>query len=166
MPTTNPKMGAIRESIRQSYDELNTLLNGPVGALYAEKLYQKPTENEWTIMETLAHIAEMVPYWTIEITKLAAQPGQQFGRTFEDQTRLAALREHGRDSLAQIRAALSGSYAYFDALIGQIDDSDLELTGCHIRSGEHTIEWFIHECIIKHLQEHVLQIRECLARVE
>ena len=90
---TNPKVAAIRLNLRQSYEKLGFLLDGPVEKLSAEKLSQEPVENEWTIMENLAHIAEMLPYWAGEVAKLVAQPGQKFGRTMEDQGRLSALRE-------------------------------------------------------------------------
>ena len=32
-----------------------------------EKLYQRPAENEWTLMENIAHIIEFMPYWGNEI---------------------------------------------------------------------------------------------------
>ena len=165
MSTANPKVAAMRAQIRQSYDELSALLDGPVGALYAEKLYQAPTENEWTVMENLAHIVEFLPYWANEAAKLVAQPGQPFGRTMEDADRLAALREHGHDSLVQARAALPTSYAHLDQVLSQLHDSDLALTGHHSRRGEKTLEWFIEEFVVKHLSDHVAQIRACLASI-
>jgi uncharacterized damage-inducible protein DinB len=165
MSIVNPKVAAIGQSTKQSYDKLNALLDGPISKLHAEKLYQRPTENAWTLMETLAHIAEMVPYWSDEIAKLVEQPGQQFGRTVENEVRLTAVREHGRDSLAHMRAALSGSYAHFDMVLSQLNDSDLQRTGQHFSRGEQTLEWFFEEFIVKHLREHVEQIQESLARV-
>ena len=165
MSTANPKVAAIREQIRQSYNELNTLLNGPVGALYAEKLYQTPTENEWTVMENLAHIVEFLPYWSDEAAKLVIQPGRKFGRTRDDEGRQAALREHGHDSLAQIRAALPMSYAHLDDVLSKLNDRDLELTGHHPSRGEQTLAWFIEEFMIKHLRDHAAQIKECLEAI-
>ena len=141
------------------------MLDGPIGTLYAEKLYQAPTENEWTVMENLAHIAEFPPDWASEVAKLVAKPGQPFGRTMEDAGRLAALREHGRDSLQQVRAALPNSYARLDQVLAQLSDGDLALTGHHTRRGEQTLEWFIEEFIVKHLHDHVVQIRECLQAI-
>ena len=166
MSTANPKIAAIRQQIKQSYSELNALLDGPVGVLYAEKLYQTPTENEWTVMENLAHIVEFMPYWSDEVAKLVAQPGRNFGRTMDDEGRQAALREHGHDSLVQLRAALPGSYAHLDEVFSKLNDSDLALTGQHSRYGEKPLEWFIVEFIVKHLHDHVVQIRECLALVQ
>lgn len=166
MSTANPKVTTIRQQVGQSYNELNALLDGPVGTLYAEKLYQTPTENEWTVMESLAHIVEFMPYWSDEIAKLVAQPGRNFGRTMDDEGRQSALREHGHDSLAQLRAALPASYAHLDEVFSKLNDSDLESTGHHSRYGAKTVEWFTEEFITKHLHDHVVQIKECLALVQ
>ncbi len=166
MATANPRVAAIRQSAQQSYQALNELLDGPVGTLYAEKLYQEPAENEWTVMENLAHIVEFMPYWAAEITKLVAQPGQNFGRVASDEGRLAALREHRRDSLAQARAALPGSYTRLDEVLSSLRDGDLELTAHHVRYGEHILEWFIGEFVTEHLHSHVMQIAECLRAIK
>lgn len=163
---TNPKVAAIRRNLRQSYEELGFLLDGTLGKLSAEKLYQKPAEKEWTIVENLAHIAEMLPYWAGEVAKLVAQPGQQFGRTMEDQSRLSALREHGHDHLVQIQSVLPGSYTHLDEVLSRLQDSDLALTGHHPRRGEQTLAWLIEEFLTKHLHDHVVQIRECLLAIE
>lgn len=162
MSTTNPNIIAIRQSVKQSYTDLQALLEGPVGTLYATKLYQTPTENEWTIMENLAHIVEFMPYWGEEVAKLVAQPGRNFGRTMQHEGRQAALREHGRDTLEQARAALPSSYAHLDEILSRLQDRDLELTGQHVKLGERTLAWFVREFITEHLHNHVLQIKACL----
>ena len=166
MTTANSKVAAIRQNVQNSYAELNALLDGPISARFAGKLYQTPTENEWSVMESLAHIVEFMPYWAGEAKKLVAQPGQNFGRTMQDEGRLAALRTHGHDTLVQAREALPGSYARLDEILAGLRDSDLELTGRHARYGEHTLEWFINEFITEHLHNHVVQLRECLAAIE
>lgn len=165
MSVDNPKVAVIRQSIKQSYTNLNELLNGPVGALYATKLYQKPTENEWTIMENLAHIVEFMPYWGNEVAKLVARPGQNFGRTAQDEGRERSLREHGHDTLRQAQEALPGSYEQLDTILSRVNDQDLELTGHHVKFGERTLEWFIDGFIVEHLREHVVQIKECLEAI-
>src|SRR5437016_13910144 len=109
--TNNPKVEEICRSVQSSYDELNQLIADRLATLDPAKLYQQPAENEWTIMENLAHIVEFMPYWANEIEKLEAAPGQNFGRTMQDAGRLQAINEHGSDDLEQIRATLPGSYA-------------------------------------------------------
>ena len=165
MTTANPKVAALRRSVQDSYAELNALLDGPISTHFSTKLYQTPTENEWSIMESLAHIVEFMPYWAGEVEKLVARPGQNFGRTMQDEGRLAALRDHGHDTLAQAREALPGSYARLDAVLSALQDSDLELTGRHVKYGERTLAWFIDEFITRHLHSHVVQLRTCLEAI-
>lgn len=166
MATADPKVAAIRQSVARSYAELNELLDGPIAALFDTRLYQTPTENEWSIMENLAHIAEFMPYWGGEVEKLVEHPGQNFGRTMQHEGRLSALREHGHDTLTQAKAALPGSYARLDEVLSHLRDSDLALTGQHVKFGERTLEWFIGEFITEHFHSHLAQLRACLAAVE
>ncbi len=156
----NPKAEAIRESVRTSYDELIQLFDGPLTHVIASKLYQTPAENEWTIMQNLAHIVEFMPFWAGEVEKVLAEPGCVFGRTHEDIGRLLGISEHEMDSLSKIKAALPGSYAKLHEALGKLQDSDLELTGKHVRYGDKSIGWLIDEFITAHLSGHVEQIRK------
>src|SRR5215467_10063502 len=126
-PMNNPKVAEIRRSVQSSYDELNLLIADHLTALDPAKLYQQPAENEWTIMQSLAHVVEFMPYWANEIEKLVAAPGQNFGR------------------------ALPSSYAHLEQVLGKLKDSDLELTGHHPRFGDKTLAWFIEDFVTHHL---------------
>lgn len=160
--SANPKVEAIRLSVRKSYDELNQLIDGPLARLDRSKLYEAPAENEWTIMQNLAHIVELMPYWAGEIEKVVNAPGETFGRTQQDEGRLRAISEHGADSLEEVKAALPGSYARLDEVLGSLRDSYLELIGKHVRYGEKSLEWVIEEFVTNHLRGHVEQIKGCL----
>src|SRR6266516_5220681 len=157
MSTTpaNPNIKAMRESVQKSYVELQWLIDGPLTSLETSKLYKIPAENEWTIMQNLSHIVEFMPYWASEIEKLVAAPGQNFGRTMQHEGRMRAVNEHGRDSLAQIKEALPGSYLRLEEVLGRLKDSDLELTGRHVKFGEQSLEWFIEDFVTGHLSSHV-----------
>jgi hypothetical protein len=167
MSTTpaNPNVEAIRENVRNSHAELQQLIDGPLASLDMSKLYQSPAENEWTIMQNLAHIVEFMPYWAGEIEKLVAEPGRNFGRTAQDGGRLRGISEHAKDSLASIKAALPVSYARLDEVLGNLKDSDLELTGKHVRYGEKPLGWFIEDLVTDHLSGHEEQIKRCLELV-
>ncbi len=164
--STNPKVEKILLSVHNSYAELVRLVEGPLTALDAEKLYVSPTVNEWTIMQNLSHTVEFMSYWANEIEKLVASPGQNFGRTMQHEGRIRAINEHGRDNLTQIKEALPGSFAHLERVLGSLKDSDLELTGRHIKFGEKSLDWFITEFVTQHLSDHVDQIKACLAKVE
>ncbi len=90
----NPNVQDIRQSVAASYKELQQLLQGRLTLLPANKLYETSIEGEWTLMESLAHIIEFMPYWGDEIVKLVAQPGQNFGRTHKDEARIQAIKDH------------------------------------------------------------------------
>ena len=161
----NPEVDAIRENVRNSYTALNQLIDGPLAILDASKLYESPAENEWTIMQNLAHIVEFMPYWASEIEKLVAEPGSNFGRTPEDVGRLQGISEHEMASLSKIKQALPGSYQRLDEVLRKLKDSDLELTGKHVRYGEKPLDWLIEEFLTNHLKGHVEQIKSSIASV-
>ena len=158
----NPNIEAIRESIRSSNASLHQLIDGPLAGIDAKQLYQSPAENEWTIMQNLAHIVEFMPYWASEIEKLLAEPGRDFGRTPQDVGRLQGISEHEMDNLKGIKAALPVSYARLDETLRSLKDSDLELTGKHVRYGEKTLDWFLEDVVTNHLSGHVEQSKRCL----
>ena len=163
--TDNPKVEEIRRNVQSSYAELNQLIAEHLATLDPAKLYLQPAENEWTIMESLAHIVEFMPYWANEIEKLVAAPGQNFGRTMQHAGRLQAIKELGSDDLERIRAALPGSYARLAQVLGELNDSDLALTGHHSRFGDQTLAWFIKDFVTHHLTSHLEQLNQCLEAV-
>jgi uncharacterized damage-inducible protein DinB len=159
---SNPKVATIRQDVQQSYDALNQLIDGPLSQLPSDKLYQSPGNNEWTIMENLAHIVEFMPYWGNEIARLVAQPGQNFGRVQQDERRLKAIRDHAHDSLPQIKALLPASHARLQEVLASLQDSDLQLTAVHSRYGEKPLEWFMEDFVTSHLRAHLVQMRAAL----
>ena len=159
---SNLKVAAIQQDIQQSYDALIRLIDGPLSQTPSEKLYESPGNDEWTIMENLAHIVEFMPYWGDQIAKLVAHPGQNFGRVQQDERRLKEIRDHAHDSLAQIKAILPPSHASLQAVLATLHDSDLELTGVHSRYGEKPLAWFMEEFVTGHLRAHLVQMQAAL----
>jgi uncharacterized damage-inducible protein DinB len=165
MSSENPKIAEIQRSVADSYRQITQLVDERLVKLSPEQLYQAPAENEWSVMQSLAHIVEIMPYWADEVAKLVKAPGQKFGRVLTDENRLRAIDEHGRDSLAEAQAALPGSYAHLQNVLAGLTDADLTRTGVHSRYGEKSLEWFIQEFITDHLKNHITQLDECLAVV-
>ncbi len=164
MTTTpaNPKIEAICQSVQHSYTALNELIDGPLAKLDPQKLYEAPAENEWTIMQNLAHVAEFMPYWANEVAKLVAHPGQNFGRVMTDERRLKFISDHEHDALPQIHDLLPERYAQLEKVLSSLKDSDLELTGIHTRYGEKSLDWFIEDFVTKHMSDHVVQLKEAM----
>jgi uncharacterized damage-inducible protein DinB len=161
----NPEVEAILLSVQRSYTQLMALIDGPLTALDPRNLYTAPVKGEWSIQQNLAHIAEFMPYWAEEISKLLASPGQNFGRTQQDAARLQAIEQHGQDSLAQVREALPRSYARLQAVLEHLHDSDLQVSGLHSKFGEMSLAWIIEDFVTRHLINHLEQIKIALADV-
>ncbi len=159
----NSQVAQIRQSVRSSYQRIQQLLDGPLTTLDMEKLYQPAPPGEWSLMENIAHIIEIMPYWGNEIAQLVAAPGQNFGRTHQHEGRLRAIAEHGKDSLAQAKAALPGSYEHLDRILSTLKDSDLALQGHHSRYGDRDLAWFIHEFVTQHLDSHIEQMERAIS---
>ncbi len=162
----NPNVQAIRQSVTTSYKELQQLLQEQLVHLPTQKLYETSIEDEWTLMESLAHIIEFMPYWGDEIVKLVAQPGQNFGRTHKDAARNQAIENHKQDTLNETEHALERSYQYLDKALSTLKDSDLELKGHHSKFGDQTLAWFIKDFVTDHLTNHLEQMNRCLAALE
>lgn len=159
---SNPRVAVILQDLQQSYDALNRLMDGPLAQLPPERLYESPGNDEWTIMENLAHIVEFMPYWGDQIAKLVVEPGRNFGRVQQDERRLKAIRDHAHDSLAHIKSLLPPGYTYLQDVLENLRDSDLQLTGVHSRYGEKPLAWFIQEFVTEHLRAHLSQMQAAL----
>ena len=159
---SNSRVAAIQRDMQQSYDALIRLIDGPLAQIPPEKLYESPGNDEWTIMENLAHIVEFMPYWGDQIAGLVAHPRQNFGRVQQDERRLKEIRDHAHDSLAQIKALLPPSHARLQAVLANLHDSDLQLTGVHSRYGEKPLASFMEDFVTGHLRAHLVQMQAAL----
>jgi hypothetical protein len=123
-------------------------------------------EASWGPPEVLAHLAEMFPYWyhQIGLVVAAADGPIAFGRTQEDASRLAAI-EHDRSLPAsvlfdRIDAAID-PYAGF---LAGLSDVQATTTGLHPTRDEIAIPVMLENLVVGHLEGHVVQLRETLAR--
>ncbi len=162
----NSKIEEIRQKTADFYAGLTQLLDNQIVQLEPAKLYIYPADGEWSIMQLLAHINEIMPYWADEVEKLVAKPGQNFGRVMSDETRLKAVSDFGEIELNQARATLPTNYIRLYTVLSQLKDSDLALTGTHSRYGQRGLDWFIQEFVTGHLHNHLNQLRACVDTVQ
>lgn len=76
------------QRLEQVYEQLATLLNQPN---VVQCLRTTPGENEWSALEVMGHIIEMIPYWLDHCHRLIAAAPPRFGRTLDSQERLAGV---------------------------------------------------------------------------
>ena len=145
--------------LRQSQQSLLDILSQADEQL----LYQRKDEQEWTLAENLAHVAEARTFFVAEARKALASPGATIGRTVSHPGRLQTIIDHGQDGREQIAERLEASYAQVLQLLEQMSQDDLQTTGTHVKYGIQTLAEFIDHFIVEHDQNHVQQA-QALAR--
>src|SRR5687768_6792239 len=93
--------------LERVYEEVARLLRDPA---VASRLRAAPGKDEWSAMQALGHMTEMIPYWLSHCRVLIAATGEPptFGRTPGSPERLAGV-AHGAAAepdalLAQLRS--------------------------------------------------------------
>ena len=128
--------------------------------------YGAEPESDWGPKEVLAHVAEMVPYWLgqIEAVLAARADGVPFGRVATDPERIDRI---GRDRAlpaGELFDRIDRALADAVALQGRLDSAARARRGTHSRLGEMTTEAIVERFIVGHLEEHVRQLEETVAR--
>jgi uncharacterized damage-inducible protein DinB len=140
---------------------VNRLLED-IQRLPADVLYRAPEPGEWPVMSTLAHLAELLPYWAHQAENIARDPGAPFGRLHDDPQRIGAVEQHGRDSLdavvPRIRASLDECVRALRALPAEA----WAAAGMHPNRGSMTVEQLVDSFLVKHAEEHASQTQATL----
>lgn len=136
------------------------------GANDLANMYVKPSAEEWSVIEDLAHVAEFPPYWTKEMLKVIQNPGTAFGRTHADPARIAAVADHAQDDLETVLARLENARKETIEMLLTINDEEWEKTGVHSTRGEMNLHQIMERFITTHLREHVQQAKDALQAVK
>jgi hypothetical protein len=123
-------------------------------------------EASWGPPETLAHVAELLPYWTGEIERVLDGPSDAgavpFGRTGEDAQRLGVLE---RDRSLPPRELFSRIDAGTERLAQRLEtlgEAAGARLGVHRTVGQLTVAGIAARFVAGHLEEHVVQLRAVL----
>lgn len=139
-----------------------------VGGIPCEQQERVSKPGGWSIVQVLAHVAELLPYWSHQARAVAGRlfDDQPFGRTHDDPDRIAAVEAHAHDDvgaiLPRIRAALTEAAADVRA----IPAAAWRRTGRHARRGEMTVEQLVDQFLVEHLEEHTQQVEAMLRDAE
>jgi hypothetical protein len=132
--------------------------------------YGTEPESDWGPKEVLAHVAEMIPFWSGEIDRIVGAPTAAdpvpFGRMASDPNRIERI---GRDRAlpaAELFDRIEGGSAASAARFSAFDAADLDRRGLHPRVGEMTIPAIVERFLVVHLEEHVDQLDGIVERRE
>jgi len=141
-------------------EQLAALLNQPE---VARRLRAAPGENEWSAMQVLGHVVEMLPYWLNHCRGLiaAAEP-PQFGRTLDAPERLAGVDHGATGTPDELLRLLNDEVQTTARAIRQMSVAERSKKGLHLRRGEMTVADVIEVFIVAHAEDHLAQVRAAL----
>lgn len=154
-PIAAPGEAAAGELERLAHDLLVCL-----APARAERRYVPPAAEGWSAIQVLAHAVEFIPYWTGQAATVAARDDagdRPFGRTHDDPTRIAAVREHARDRYEALAEQLDSVVRSSAATLRAIPHAGWARTAVHARRGSMSVEQIVRQFLLDHLAEHTVQ---------
>jgi hypothetical protein len=129
--------------------------------------YGTEPEADWGPREVLAHVNEMLGYWPDQLRGvLAGDPATAvpFGRVAADAERLRRIEVDRQRPVGELLDAIEVSLPKAVAFLDGLTPDDLARRGAHPARGEITVAQGIEPFLAGHLEGHVVQMREILAR--
>ncbi|MFB5281628.1 DinB family protein [Peribacillus sp. Hz7] len=152
-------------SVNESIDRIIETVKG----LSEETIRWNPTEEEWSIMQIVAHIVEALPYWVEEIEQLVQSPGQEWGRNHLHEGRLQAVSSATVDaiSVAELLQALEEVKQKVESGIGNLTTEQLsaEAPSRNPNFGTKPLSFIINHLIDQHVNKHEGQIQRNLSKL-
>ncbi len=119
------------------------------------------TGERWDRGQVLAHVAEILPYWTRQAELVAERGGGvPFGRVKSDPERIAVIERDRHQDPERLLERMDHELQKVLALLDRLDDQALARTGRHERLGEMTVAGIIDRFLVEHLEEHADQLEE------
>jgi len=119
------------------------------------------TGEQWDRGQVLAHVAEILPYWSEQIELVVERGGGvPFGRVKSDPERNAAIERDRLVDTAELLRRMDQGLLGVLALLDRLDERALERTGTHERIGEMTAAAIADRFLVEHLEEHAEQLEE------
>jgi hypothetical protein len=153
--------------------DAGTALLGFRGALVAGEpwplsaSYGTEPEADWGPREVLAHVNEMLGYWPRELAGIiAGDPAAAvpFGRVASDAERIRRIEVDRERPAAEQLDAIEVSLASAASFLAGLTSADLERQGAHPTRGTLPAGQAVELFLVGHLEGHVVQLREILAR--
>ena len=137
-------------------DQHVAAIAGWLGSADPALLYQ-PLGAEWSVMQLMAHVTEVLRYWPDVLVGLAAEPGRTFGRGLDDSVRTGYVADHQDDSVADMLQAMTEAGARASATLAAIPAAGWAATGVHVVWGTVDLPEVVRRGLTGHLPDHLAQ---------
>jgi uncharacterized damage-inducible protein DinB len=147
--------------LERVYEDVARLLREPG---VASRLRTAPGEDEWSAMQTLGHMTEMIPYWLAHCRTLIAATGAPpaFGRTPGSPERLAGVARGATAEPDLLLAQLQREVRAAAGMIRGLTAAERDKRGIATGRGEMTVAQVLESFIVGHAEEHLAQVRAAL----
>jgi len=143
------------------YEQLTAVLRQPA---VAQRLRAAVGEDEWSAVQVMGHMTEMIPYWLSHCRVLIAAPAEppRFGRTLDAPERLAGVERGATGEPDDLLRRLNDEFQAAASAIRHMSAAERGKTGIHLRRGEMTVAEVIEVFIAAHAEDHLAQVRATL----
>jgi uncharacterized damage-inducible protein DinB len=147
--------------LERVYDEVAKLLRE---SGRASRLGTAPGTDEWSAMQTLGHMTEMIPYWLSHCRVLIAATGEvpTFGRTPGSPERLAGVAHGAATRPDELLAQLQKEVRAAAGTIRGLSTAERSKRGLNPGRGEMTVAEVLESFIVSHAEEHLAQVQSAL----
>ena len=147
--------------LEQVSDEVAKLLREPK---VASRLRASPGESEWSAMQTLGHMTEMIPYWLHHCRVLIESTGDvpAFGRAPGSSERLDGVARGAVAQPDEMLARLQAEVRRAAATIRALSAAERSKRGINPERGEVSVAYVIESFIVDHAEEHLAQVKGAL----
>lgn len=121
--------------------------------------------DEWTVLQTLGHLAEMIPYWLSQcrlVIQSGGGPPPRFGRTLDDPGRLEGVDRGAVGSPDELLGRVKAEASQGAAAIRAMTTEERAKKGINRRGEEMSVGDIVERFIVVHAEDHLDQIREAL----
>jgi hypothetical protein len=148
------------QRLEQAAQQIDALLRRPDVAARV----RAAGPDEWSAVQVIGHVIELVSYWLGQIQILADATGEppHFGRGLDDSDRLEAVARGAATDPAALLAQLHDTLRAGAAAIRAMTPAQRARHGVHSRRGDETVAEFIEALVVSHVEGHLAQIQQVL----
>ncbi len=161
MANEQTSQAAQAERFERACEQLSALMQEP---RVAEQLRASASKTDWSAMQVMGHVVEMIPFWLrqCDILIAATDAPPAFGRTAENADRLAGVARGAAGDPQEFLRVLNIEVEQAANDIRLMSASERGKVGIHPKRGEMTVEQIVETFIVAHAEDHLAQVREVL----
>ena len=148
------EVGAMAGRVRAAQDRLRSL---PQSDSHQPGPPDPRTGDRWDRFNVLGHTAEMLAFWSRELGRVLAGGGR-LGREPGSSARLEGVEGGRLIGERALRERIDAGVESLQALLGRLQDEDLERPIDTITQGEITLRQALETFLVGHFEAHVAQL--------